>query len=77
MTCMYIYIESIRLYMWCDKSVQLCIGRTYSERISSNMRRFSFSLNLDESTSNNNKKVGLKSNYCHQTPSLFASVYAL
>lgn len=38
------------------------MGRTYSERIFSNMR-FSFSLNFDESTSNNNKKVGLISNY--------------
>ncbi|KAL2102116.1 hypothetical protein ACEWY4_001284 [Coilia grayii] len=33
------------------------LGRTYSERTFSNMRRFSFSLNIDESTSNNNKKV--------------------
>ncbi|RXN22565.1 hypothetical protein ROHU_023414 [Labeo rohita] len=32
------------------------MGRTYSERIFSNMR-FSFSLNFDESTSNNNKKI--------------------
>ncbi|CAK6970465.1 uncharacterized protein LOC117537731 isoform X2 [Scomber scombrus] len=32
------------------------IRRTYSERTFSNMRRFPFSLNLDESTSNNNKK---------------------
>ena len=35
------------------------LGQTFSERIFSNMRRFPFSLNVDESTSNNNKKVGL------------------
>ncbi|XP_034534682.1 uncharacterized protein LOC117809115 [Notolabrus celidotus] len=33
------------------------LGRTYSERTFSNLRRFPFSLNLDESMSNNNKKV--------------------
>ncbi|KAL6473249.1 hypothetical protein MHYP_G00194370 [Metynnis hypsauchen] len=34
-----------------------CRGRTYSERTFANMRRFPFSMNIDESTSNNNKKV--------------------
>ncbi|XP_034058946.1 uncharacterized protein LOC117537731 isoform X2 [Gymnodraco acuticeps] len=33
------------------------LGRTYSERTFSNMKIFPFSLNLDESTSNNNKKI--------------------
>ncbi|KAG5276736.1 hypothetical protein AALO_G00109140 [Alosa alosa] len=33
------------------------LGRTFSDRIFANMRRFLFSLNVDESTSNNNKKV--------------------
>ncbi|XP_034144344.1 uncharacterized protein LOC109616948 isoform X1 [Esox lucius] len=33
------------------------LGQTYSERTFSNMKRFPFSLYLDESTSNNNKKV--------------------
>ena len=35
------------------------LGRTFSERTFSNLRKYPFSLNLDESTSNNNKKVGL------------------
>ena len=39
------------------------LGRTFSERTFSNLRRFPFSLNLDESTLNNNKKVGLIFNY--------------
>ncbi|KAJ4929460.1 hypothetical protein JOQ06_005068 [Pogonophryne albipinna] len=33
------------------------LGRTYSERTFSYMKIFPFSLNLDESTSNNNKKI--------------------
>lgn len=32
-------------------------GRTYAERTFSNLRRIPFSLNIDESTTNNNKKV--------------------
>ncbi|KAJ8009975.1 hypothetical protein DPEC_G00069750 [Dallia pectoralis] len=32
------------------------LGQTYSERTFSNMKRFPFLLNLDKSTSNNNKK---------------------
>lgn len=39
------------------------LGRTFSERTFSNLR-FPFSLNLDESTSNSNKKVVLIFNYC-------------
>lgn len=34
-------------------------GQTFSERVFSNTRIFPFSLNVDESSSNNNKKVGL------------------
>lgn len=40
------------------------LGRTFSERTFSNLR-FPFSLNLDESTSNSNKKVVLIFNYCY------------
>ncbi|CAL8310502.1 unnamed protein product [Boreogadus saida] len=43
--------------MTATEAVLVLRGRTYSERNFSNMKIFPFSLNLDESTSNNNKKI--------------------